>query len=133
MMSQGEILDPKTLLAYKRTQLALDRTLMGWIRTSISMIGFGFTIYKFFQYLKESHLLQGSWQPHGPWNLGIFLISLGTVTLVAALVEYRFSLTELADAAHQHYQGRTIMITAILIVLVGLVLLINLLFRIGPV
>ena len=27
---------------------------MAWIRTSLSMISFGFTIYKFFQYLRES-------------------------------------------------------------------------------
>ena len=27
-----------------RTRLAVERTMMSWIRTSVSMIGFGFTI-----------------------------------------------------------------------------------------
>ena len=35
------------VLATERTRMAADRTLMGWIRTALSMIGFGFTIYKF--------------------------------------------------------------------------------------
>jgi uncharacterized membrane protein YidH (DUF202 family) len=31
-------------MARERTILAADRTLMAWIRTTLSMIGFGFTI-----------------------------------------------------------------------------------------
>ena len=52
--------DSGTVLAEERTDLALqrslmagERTLMAWIRTALSMIGFGFSIYKFFQYLPE--------------------------------------------------------------------------------
>ena len=33
-------------LAVERTVMAVDRTLMAWVRTSLSLIGFGFTIYK---------------------------------------------------------------------------------------
>ena len=29
--------------------MAADRTLMGWLQTALSMISFGFTIYKFLQ------------------------------------------------------------------------------------
>ena len=29
-----------------RTIMAADRTLMAWVRTSLSMLSFGFTIYK---------------------------------------------------------------------------------------
>ena len=31
----------------------LQRTLMAWVRTALSMISFGFTIYKFLQVLQE--------------------------------------------------------------------------------
>ncbi len=41
-------------MARLRTSMASDRTLMAWVRTALSMISFGFTIYKFFQYLYES-------------------------------------------------------------------------------
>ena len=37
----------------RRTFLATERTLMAWVRTSLSMISFGFTIVKFFEYLAE--------------------------------------------------------------------------------
>ena len=49
-----------TDLGYERTRLAADRTLMAWIRTSVSMISFGFTIFKFFMYLRESDILVGT-------------------------------------------------------------------------
>ena len=45
--------EERTDLALRRTLMAGERTLMAWIRTALSMIGFGFSIYKFFQYLPE--------------------------------------------------------------------------------
>ena len=51
---EGTVLaEERTDLALKRTSTAGERTLMAWIRTALSMIGFGFSIYKFFQYLPE--------------------------------------------------------------------------------
>ena len=48
---KGTILaEERTDLAVERSVMAAERTLMAWIRTALSMIGFGFTIYKFFQY-----------------------------------------------------------------------------------
>jgi hypothetical protein len=44
-----------TKLAVERPRLACERTLMAWIRTAASLISFGFTIYKFFDYLKDSN------------------------------------------------------------------------------
>src|SRR5581483_2367687 len=38
-------------LAFERTYLAHERTLMAWIRTAASLITFGFTLFKYFQYL----------------------------------------------------------------------------------
>jgi len=43
-----------TKLAVDRTRLAADRTLRAWSRTATSLISFGFTIYKAFQYLREN-------------------------------------------------------------------------------
>src|ERR1700742_4237117 len=83
--------DRGTILAEKRTALAIQRTVMGserslmaWIRTSLSMIGFGFSIYKFFQYLPEEVATGNIRRPQAPRNLGLTLIALGTLALVAA-------------------------------------------------
>ena len=40
-------------LALQRTVMAADRTLMAWTRTALSLITFGFTIYKFLQYARQ--------------------------------------------------------------------------------
>ena len=36
-------------LAFERTRNSYENTMMSWIRTSTSLITFGFSIYKFFQ------------------------------------------------------------------------------------
>ena len=41
------------ILALDRNKLAAERTLMAWVRTALSMISFGFTIYKFLQVIDE--------------------------------------------------------------------------------
>ena len=43
-----------TRLAVERTRLAHERTLMAWVRTATSLISFGFTLFKFFQYLHQA-------------------------------------------------------------------------------
>jgi putative membrane protein len=79
-------LDVGTDLAVERSRLASERTLMAWIRTSLSMISFGFTIYKFFQYLGES--ATGSRIRPGPLNLGRVMVVLGVVLLVPAIIQH---------------------------------------------
>jgi len=39
--------------AWLRTRMALERTLIAWVRTGIALIGFGFTIVQFFQRLQS--------------------------------------------------------------------------------
>ena len=82
---RGTILaEERTDLALQRTLIAAERTLMAWIRTALSMIGFGFSIYKFFQYLPEEVAAGNIRRPQAPRNLGMSLIALGTLALIAA-------------------------------------------------
>ena len=46
-----------TTLAFERTRIAYERTMMAWVRTATSLITFGFSVYKFFQFeMKEACL-----------------------------------------------------------------------------
>jgi putative membrane protein len=77
--------------------LAVGRTLMAWIRTSISMIGFGFTLAKLFQPLASANvLIRGPagrvWTAEG---VGMLLISLGTFSLIMAVLDHRRDLRRL--------------------------------------
>jgi putative membrane protein len=85
-----------TKLAVDRTRLAHDRTLMAWVRTSTSLISFGFTIYKFFQYLreKESFSSEGFLGPRG---FALMMIAIGLVALAVATLEHRRSLHALRN------------------------------------
>src|SRR5512145_2653205 len=78
-----------TKLAVERTRLAHDRTLMAWVRTSTSLISFGFTIYKFFQYMQEQ---QGGARPAGrigPRQYATLMIIIGIVALAIATFQHR--------------------------------------------
>lgn len=84
--STNELAEERTDLAARRTLMAADRSLMAWIRTALSMISFGFTIYKLLEEFQKS----GAVLPHGdsPRNLGLFLTGLGTVSMVMGTIEY---------------------------------------------
>ena len=87
---RGTVLaEERTDLAVQRTMIASERTLMAWIRTALSMIGFGFSIYKFFQYQAEEIAAGNIRRPQAPRNLGLTLIALGTVALAAAAWQHR--------------------------------------------
>ncbi|MGA9140832.1 MAG: DUF202 domain-containing protein [Methanocella sp.] len=119
-------------LGYDRTRMSADRTLMSWIRTSVSMISFGFTIYKFFMYLQESNILSEKLPMYGPRNLGLGLVGFGTFMLALAIAEHFLYLRSLSKRTGQPFHLSTATIASLLITLFGLLALINLLFNIGP-
>ena len=78
--------DTGTILAVERTRLAYDRTLMAWLRTAVSLISFGFTIYKFFQFELDRQATPS--RVIGPTEFALGMILTGIVALMLALVEY---------------------------------------------
>ena len=88
-------LDTSTRLAYDRTYLAHERTLMGWVRTALSLISFGFTIAKFFEFLREKQAERAPLL--GPRAIGIIMIATGLVALALATVQHRRALKVLRE------------------------------------
>jgi putative membrane protein len=125
---RGTVLaEERTDLALERTIIASERTLMAWIRTALSMIGFGFTIYKFFQYQADEIAAR----PQAPRNLGLTLIALGTVALTAAAWQHRVFLNRLGARQSKHVWSVSFGV-AMAVILIGVVTFYGVLLRHGP-
>jgi len=113
-------------LALERTRLAHDRTLMAWIRTAFSMISFGFTIFKFFQYLEESKTLDIHRRGTGARNLGVTLIILGTLSLIVATWQHLRYIREIKGMGGTRISSSLpVLIVAILITVVGILAVVS--------
>jgi putative membrane protein len=75
-----------TQLSWMRSDLSNLRTLLAWARTSVSMIGFGFTIYNFYRGFLED-LAEGG-RAYSARNLGLVLVAAGTLAMVIAVINY---------------------------------------------
>ena len=128
-MSDTE-LDRRDILALDRTRMAAERTLMAWLRTALSMITFGFTIYKFLQVLLEESTVPIA-RPQAPRNLALMLIGSGTGALVIACVQHWTYISKLRP--DQPYTPWDLTFTvACLIVLLGLLMFGSIFFAAGP-
>ena len=114
-------------LAIERTIQSEGRSLLAWLRTSLSLIGFGFTIFKALQYLYE----QGSKQllrAETPRNIGMFLIITGTIPLLLAIIQYVRKVKQLGK------KGNTLLdpdfLVAGVIFLFGLILILTVILKI---
>ena len=129
---RGRVLaEERTDLAVHRTLIAGERTLMAWIRTALSMIGFGFSIYKFFQYLPEEIAAGNIRRPQAPRNLGLTLIALGTLALVAATWQHWNFLKSVRSSQTRSVWSISFVV-AIFVILIGLITFYGVLLRHGP-
>jgi putative membrane protein len=74
--------------AWLRTRLAAERTFMAWVRTCISLVGFGFTIVQFFQKLGTMAGVAPATLPQAPRYLGLSLIGSGVIGMTIAIAQY---------------------------------------------
>lgn len=112
-------------LSWIRTRLSAERTMMSWARTSIALIGFGFTIVKFFEALRSMEGYEAGRFINAPRYLGLLLIACGTAALVVAIWEYRRVVQYLwsADfrviAGMQNIPHTPVLAAAVVLVLIG--------------
>ena len=118
-----------TRLAVDRTRLAYERTMMAWVRTGTSLISFGFTIYKFFDYQTQRGQVPAADRLIGPREFAIIMISTGLVALLMSAIQHRHSLKALAATAGDPQPRSTAAVVGTLVAVLGLLALATALFR----
>lgn len=130
----------RTGMSFQRTRLSADRTLMSVIRTSLSLISFGFTIYQVFEKLRDQAILTGA---EAGRNFGTALVALGILMLIVGIVYHvQFMLglrairTDMAADGLVHAESgfppSFTLITAVLLLVIGVAAITSMLFKIGP-
>ena len=120
--------------------MSADRTLMSVIRTSLSLIGFGFTIFQVFEKLREGNVLASA---HAARNFGITLVALGIGMLVLGIVYHlqfmlglRHERKRMTAEGLIHGESRfppsLTIITAMVLLLIGVAAIVSMIFRVGP-
>ena len=111
--------------------MAADRTLMGWVRTALSMISFGFTIFKFLEAIQSKELASQTLRAHSPRTVGLTLIGIGLFSLVIACVQHWNYVKKLRS--DQPYRPWDLaFVVAALIGLLGLAMIVSIILRAGP-
>ena len=123
--------------AWLRTRLSLESTFMAWQRTSVSLIGFGFTIVQFFQRLRGMETSTGrQMREEMPRNLGLALIGTGICIVIIASWQYRQQLRYLWSPQFAAIAGMgekprktPSMIAAAVLTVIGLAAFLSVFFR----
>lgn len=110
-----------------RTRLSLERTMMSWLRTAVSLIGFGFAIVQFFERLREIPGARPAEYSRAPQYLGLALISCGVLALVISIWQYRWTVRYLWGGNFAPIAGMTkegmqspVLAIAVLLICIGL-------------
>lgn len=109
-------------LALERTVMSADRTMLAGVRTSMSFIGFGFTIFNIMRYMQE-HASLKFMRPQTPRNIGLFMLVAGTVPLLFMMIQYSRMLKRLGK--HEIVIRNPNFQMAAIILLLGVILLLS--------
>jgi len=130
----------RTGMSFQRTRMSADRTLMSVIRTSLSLISFGFTIAQVFQKLHQNAVIKGEGAPR---DFGAALVLIGILLLAGGIgyhvVYMRQLRQERANLAREQlihaesaYPYSLSLLTAIVLLLLGIVAMAGVGFGVGP-
>jgi putative membrane protein len=138
-----ELSSRRTGMSFQRTRMSADRTLMSIIRTALSLIGFGFTIFQFFRYLRDNVGATEVVPARAAFNFGVILVFLGVGFLTLGIATH---VTFMGGLRHERdrmmaerlihgqsaYPPSLTLLAAILLLVVGLIAIVGMVTRAGP-
>lgn len=128
-LSTNELASDRTELAKYRSRAAADRTLMAWIRTSLSLIGFGFGIPTIVKTIEHT-------DPHANLNpvrfsviVGLAFISTGMLGMALGLREHRRLLQRIESSRYTYETSHSAEIIGVALLIIGLISFIGVVIR----
>lgn len=94
-------------MAWIRTRLAAENTMLAYLRTSVSLIGFGFALVQFMHNVQAIPGAGDPRFPNAPLYMGLALIFCGIMATIIAIVEFRFTLRYLWSGGFAALAGMT--------------------------
>jgi putative membrane protein len=123
-------------MAWIRTRLSIERTLMAWVRTAVALIGFGFAIVRFFVFWQQLSGSSTTYGLHASEYLGLGLITCGILALLISIWQYRWAVRYLGGGSFAPIAGMkeggmhsAVLAVAILLVGIGLFAFLAVLLR----
>ncbi len=134
--STNDLAGERTDLAGKRTELAkyrsraaADRTLMAWIRTSLSLISFGFGIPTIVGAIEKSQLEHHLNPVRFSVIVGLSFISIGMLGMALGLREHRRFLKQIQSDRYTYESSHSAEMIGIALLAIGLISFIGVIIK----
>lgn len=108
-------------LAQLQGSLAIERTFLAWVRTGLSMMGFGFVVARFGLFLREiafSHQQVPPTPGLSKW-LGTALVTLGIIVNLSAAIDYVRSIRRIARPGLVTSTSRMGVVVSVILAAIG--------------
>jgi putative membrane protein len=127
--SNNDLASDRTELAKYRSRAAADRTLMAWIRTSLSLIGFGFGIPTIVRAIQNSHVGRHLDPVRFSVIVGLSFIGTGMLGMALGLREHRQLLKQINSDRYTYETSHSAEIVAVALLIIGVVSFIGVIIR----
>jgi putative membrane protein len=129
MPDPDPLTNSSTELAKYRTLFAANRTLLAWIRTSLSLISFGFGIPTIVKAIDATRAGEGI-DPHRFSTIvGLAFISVGVFAMAISLIEHRRLLQRIRKNDLTYESSASTEIVGIALLLIGVISFLGVLLR----
>lgn len=119
--TNNELAEDRTELAKYRSRAAADRTLMAWIRTSLSLISFGFGIPTIVKAIEKTQVGQKINPVSFSVIIGLSFIGVGMFGLALALKEHRQMLKLIQSDRYTYESSKNTQIVASVLIGIGVI------------
>jgi len=128
-LSTNELASDRTELAKYRSRAAADRTLMAWIRTSLSLIGFGFGIPTIVRTIENTQVGHQIDPVRFSVIVGLAFIGTGMLGMALGLKEHRRLLQQIQRDRYTYEESHSAEIIGVALLVIGFISFIGVIIK----